>query len=226
MEKFRLKWNDFHSNVSKSFGLLRSEEYLHDVRLMSEDYHEVSAHKLVLSACSEYFRNIFKNNKKQDTLICLDGITNEDLKNVLDYIYLGEAHIFQDKLDRFLSVAERLKLEGLLSKEDDSKDEEEQEYQQDIHENETSIEETIVMRNSHQVKVPQDSSKMIVQTFDKVENHSEIDLKIKENGQVLEDGSRRCTLCNKVVPGKGTTNFRNHVERYHMEGLSFKVHKT
>ena len=69
MEKFRLKWNDFHSNVSKSFGLLRSEEYLHDVRLMSEDYQEVSAHKLVLSASSEYFRNIFKNSKKQDTLI-------------------------------------------------------------------------------------------------------------------------------------------------------------
>ena len=89
MEKFSLKWNDFHSNVSKSFGLFRSEEYLHDVRLMTEDYHEVSAHRLVLSACSEYFRNIFKNSKKQDTLICLDGVTDEDLKNVLDYIYLS-----------------------------------------------------------------------------------------------------------------------------------------
>ena len=59
MEKFNLKWNDFHSNVSKSFGLFRSEEYLHDVSLMTEDYYEVSAHRLVLSACSEYFRNIF-----------------------------------------------------------------------------------------------------------------------------------------------------------------------
>ena len=225
MEKFSLKWNDFHSNVSKSFGLLRSEEYLHDVRLMSEDYHEVTAHRIVLSACSEYFRNIFKNSKKQDTLICLDGITNADLKNVLDYIYLGEAHIFQDNLDRFLCIAERLKLEGLLSKEEDeTKYAEEPEYRHiiDKNETETSIEEdTINMRNSHQSKVPPNSSKKIVQAFDNVVESNEIDLKIKENVEVLEDGSRKCTLCNKVVPGRGSTNFRNHFERYHMEGLSF-----
>ena len=61
-EKFDLKWNDFHSNVSKSFGLLRNEDYLHDVTLVSDDYKQVTAHKLVLSACSEYFKNIFKNN--------------------------------------------------------------------------------------------------------------------------------------------------------------------
>ena len=34
-EKFCLKWNDFHSNVSKSFGLFRNEDYLHDVTLVS-----------------------------------------------------------------------------------------------------------------------------------------------------------------------------------------------
>ena len=224
MEKFRLKWNDFHSNVSKSFGLLRSEEYLHDVRLMSEDYHEVSAHKLVLSACSEYFRNIFKNSKKQDTLICRDGISNEDLNNVLDYIYLGEAHIFQDRLDRFLSVAERLKLEGLLGNEQDETEETPSESQETNNENETEAlieKNTNVMRNPHPKKTPYDS-KQTVQIFDKVVDCNEIDFKIEENVKVLEDGSRRCTLCNKVVPGKGgLTNFRNHFERHHMEGLSF-----
>ena len=221
MEKFSLKWNDFQSNVSRSFGLLRSEEYLHDVRLMSEDYHEVSAHRLILSACSEYFRNIFKNSKKQDTLICLDGITNEDLRNVLDYIYLGEAHIFQDKLDRFLSVAEKLKLEGLLSKDDETSRPESQQTS-DENETETSTEEdTNNMRNSHQRKVPNDF-KQIVQLFNKEVDCKELDLKIKENVKVVEDGSRKCSLCNKVVPGGGGfTNFRNHFEKYHMEGLSF-----
>ena len=60
-EKFGLKWNDFHSNASKSFGALRSEEYLHDVTLVSDDQHQVTAHKLVLAASSDYFKNIFKN---------------------------------------------------------------------------------------------------------------------------------------------------------------------
>ena len=113
-EKFCLKWNDFNSNVSKSFGLFRNEAYLHDVTLVSDDHKTVSAHKLVLSACSEYFRDIFKNNSHSHPLLCLDGISTEDLRNIMEYMYNGEVNIFQDKLDRFLGVAQRFKLEGLI----------------------------------------------------------------------------------------------------------------
>ena len=56
-DKFCLKWNDFETNVSKSFGILRNEEYLHDVTLVCDDNSQVSTHKLVLSACSEYFKD-------------------------------------------------------------------------------------------------------------------------------------------------------------------------
>jgi len=114
-EKFCLKWNDFHTNVSKSFGLLRNEAYLHDVTLVSDDHNKVQAHKLVLSACSEYFRDIFKNNPHSHPLLCLDGITSEELKNIMDYIYNGEVKVFQENLERFLVVAQRLKLEGLIA---------------------------------------------------------------------------------------------------------------
>ena len=226
MEKFSLKWKDFHSNASKSFGLLRSVEYLHDVRLMTEDFHEVSAHRLVLSACSEYFRNIFKNCKKQEPLICLDGITNEDLKNVLDYIYLGEAHIFQDKLDRFLNVAEKLRLEGLLSKDEDrancSGDPGDQQKIDDKEKKPSVKDSTTILRDSDSISIPQKTSKKIERTLvDNVVDYSEINLKIKEYGKILLDGSRRCTLCNKVVLGRSQTNFMNHVERNHMKGLSF-----
>ena len=88
-EKFSLKWNDFHSNVSKAFGLFRNEDYLHDVTLVSDDHKQVSAHKLVLSASSEYFKDIFQQNNRSNThpLLCLDGISSHDLNNVLDYIY-------------------------------------------------------------------------------------------------------------------------------------------
>ena len=115
-EKFCLKWNDFHSNVSQSFGKLRNEDYLHDVTLVSDDHSQISAHKLVLSASSEYFKNIFKNSNKPNShpLVCLNETNSNDLKNIMDYIYNGEVQIFQDNLDRFLSIAQRLKLEGLI----------------------------------------------------------------------------------------------------------------
>ena len=222
MEKFCLKWNDFHSNVSKSFGLFRSEEYLHDVRLMTEDFYEISAHRLVLAACSEYFRNIFKNSKKQDTLICLDGITNEDLKNVLDYIYVGEAQVYQDKLDRFLAVAEKFKLEGLLSQKEENEFAEHSSSQKNLfkNENEESKMDQIIVNDTSDRQVPEGSSRKIMRTNESMTDHSELDLKILEYGEKV-DGGRKCNVCDKIVPGIGTTNFRNHVERNHMEGLSF-----
>ena len=115
-EKFSLKWNDFDANVSKSFGRLRNEDYLHDVTLVGDDYTQISAHKLVLSACSEYFQQAFKRSNKvqSHTLLCLEGLSKQDLDNVLSYMYNGEVNIFQEHLDRFLAVAQRLKLEGLL----------------------------------------------------------------------------------------------------------------
>jgi len=92
-DKYCLKWNDFQSNTSRSFNSVRNEEYLHDVTLVSDDDNIVTAHKLVLSMSSIYFKNIFKNNQHSHPLLCLDGISSEDLKNILDYIYIGEVQI-------------------------------------------------------------------------------------------------------------------------------------
>ena len=85
-EKFKLKWNDFQSNVSNSFELLRNENYLHDVTLVSDDNLQISAHKLVLSACSDYFKNILKHSKHPHyhPLVCLSGVSSEDLNNIVD----------------------------------------------------------------------------------------------------------------------------------------------
>ena len=114
-EKLSIKWNDFQSNVSKSFGLLRQEYFLHDVTLVADDKKQVSAHRLVLSACSEYFKEVLKNNAQfSHPLLCLNGIGSEDLTNILDYIYNGQVSIHQEHLDRFLELAQRFKLEGLL----------------------------------------------------------------------------------------------------------------
>ena len=95
---FNLKWDDFQSNISKSFKLFRNDSYLHDVTLVSDDFKHISAHKLVLSSTSEYFRNILKQTTQSQPLICLDGVNFEDLKNVLDYVYDGEVKINQEDL--------------------------------------------------------------------------------------------------------------------------------
>ena len=113
-ENFSLKWTDFHSNVTKSFITLRNEYYLHDVTLVTDDNQQMKAHKLVLSACSDYFETIFKMNQSPNIMLCLDGISGQDLNNCLDYMYQGEVQIHQTDLEKFLNIAQRFKLNGLL----------------------------------------------------------------------------------------------------------------
>ena len=112
-EKFCLKWSNFQSNVSKSFSSLRNEKELSDVTLISDERKLLTAHKIVLSTCSEYFKDIITQSKHHNPLICLEGVTDADLNRVLDYIYYGEIQVYQDYLERFLHLARRFKLDGL-----------------------------------------------------------------------------------------------------------------
>ena len=113
MDKFSLKWNNFEANASKFFRNLRKEEHFYDVTLVSDDEQIVSAHKLVLSASSQFFKNILKKTTHSNPLVYLPGVKSADLNFIIDYIYYGEVQLEQDNLDNFLHVAQKLKLEGL-----------------------------------------------------------------------------------------------------------------
>ena len=116
-EKFCLKWNDFQSNISKSFSRLQGETQLFDVTLVGQDQRKVSAHRLVLSACSDFFKNIFYSNTHFHPMLYLDGVDSSDINLMLDYMYQGELQIQQEYLDRFLEGANKFKLEGLMGSE-------------------------------------------------------------------------------------------------------------
>ena len=108
-EKFCLKWNDFKTNVTSSFRKLRDSEDFYDVTLVSDDQKQISAHKIVLSASSEYFKNVLKRNKHSHPLLCLNGVNSNELNSILDFIYNGELQIYQENLDDFLQIAQRFK---------------------------------------------------------------------------------------------------------------------
>merc|ERR1712202_54678 len=95
-EKFCLKWNQFQENVSHSFRELRDNNDFFDVTLACEDDQQIEAHKVVLSACSPFFRNILKKNNHPHPLLYLKGIEYSDLLPVLDFIYQGETSVAQE----------------------------------------------------------------------------------------------------------------------------------
>lgn len=58
-QQFCLRWNNFPNNFASQFDALRHDEAFVDVTLTCEG-RRIEAHKLVLSACSPYFKQLFK----------------------------------------------------------------------------------------------------------------------------------------------------------------------
>ncbi|MPC25844.1 Longitudinals lacking protein-like [Portunus trituberculatus] len=58
-QQFCLRWNEFQSNMVSSFKHLREEKSFTDVTLAC-DGQTCKAHKMVLSACSPYFKALLE----------------------------------------------------------------------------------------------------------------------------------------------------------------------
>jgi len=111
-EKFCLRWNDFESNISVAFREIRDEKDFFDVTLACGD-RQIQAHKLILSACSPFFRGVLRRNPHAHPLLYLKGVDYSDLQAVLNFMYHGEVNVAQEELNSFLAVAEDLKVKGL-----------------------------------------------------------------------------------------------------------------
>jgi len=112
METFCLKWQNFEFNLANAFQDLRSDVEFFDVTLACGDK-QIDAHKVVLSACSSFFRDILKKNKHPHPLVYLKGVKYSHIVALLNFIYQGEVNVAQDDLSSFLAVAEELKVKGL-----------------------------------------------------------------------------------------------------------------
>jgi len=111
-EKFCLRWNDFETNISVAFRELREDKDFFDVTLACED-DQIQAHKVILSACSPFFRTVLKRNPHEKPLLYLKGVRYLDIVAVLNFMYHGEVNVAQEDLNTFLAVAEDLQVKGL-----------------------------------------------------------------------------------------------------------------
>jgi len=119
-EKFCLRWNDFENNINSAFKELRDDKDFFDVTLACDD-EQIQAHKVILSACSPFFKTILRRNPHQHPLLYLKDVRYTDLQSVLNFMYHGEVNVAQEELNSFLSVAENLKVKGLTQNQSGSK---------------------------------------------------------------------------------------------------------
>ncbi|XP_043244908.1 broad-complex core protein isoforms 1/2/3/4/5-like isoform X5 [Amphibalanus amphitrite] len=116
-QRFCLKWNDFRNSVTSVFEDLRKDGELVDITLCCEGK-KVKAHRMMLSACSPYFRDLLKENPCQHPVFFLKDTTFSDLRAVIEFVYNGEVNVTQTQLSSFLKTAEMLQVRGLTGDED------------------------------------------------------------------------------------------------------------
>ena len=59
------------------------------------------------------FSSVLKKNMHSHPMIYMRGIKAKDLVAIVDFIFHGEANIYQEDLAGFLAIAEELQLKGL-----------------------------------------------------------------------------------------------------------------
>jgi len=111
-QQFCLRWNDFQANMVASFKHLRDEKSFCDVTIATEGQH-TKAHKMILCACSPYFKNLLEQNPAKHPIIILKDVPFAHLTAILEFMYAGEVNVAQEQLPAFLKTAEKLKIKGL-----------------------------------------------------------------------------------------------------------------
>lgn len=127
----KIRWNNFPVTVSSSLEALRNNGDLVDTSLFCEgrrfmviqtiliefvfkikihQKNSIQAHRVVLSATSNYFRQIFKEISSPNVAIVLSGLNHQDIEAILTFIYCGEVSLCEPQLPSFLKTAETLQV--------------------------------------------------------------------------------------------------------------------
>ncbi|XP_065203633.1 broad-complex core protein isoforms 1/2/3/4/5-like isoform X4 [Planococcus citri] len=112
LQHFCLRWNNYQNSITTAFENLRDDEDFIDVTLAC-DGKTLKAHRVVLSACSPYFRELLKSTPCKHPVIVLQDVVFDDLHALVEFIYHGEVNVHQRNLTSFLKTAEVLKVSGL-----------------------------------------------------------------------------------------------------------------
>ena len=113
-EKYKLKWQTHLDNFRNMLHEMMKSKDLTDVTLVCEDRKHFKVHKVVLSACSSVFKSIVNDIPQNCSVIYLSGIQHQEMKSILDFIYLGEAIVCKENMDDFVTVAKSLDIKEFV----------------------------------------------------------------------------------------------------------------
>ena len=106
--------SDVHNTqFVQTFGDLFRNKILTDVTLLCEDKFKIEAHKVVLCAGSNFFREFFSNNAKDHLILYMRGIQKNQIMPLVQFLYCGETTVPDGQVKEILDIAKELEISSL-----------------------------------------------------------------------------------------------------------------
>lgn len=95
---------------------LLKEGHFTDVTLVSNDMKLYAAHRTILSSASSVFKELLMlQPHHKDPMLFMKDVSQEDLKCLLEFVYLGETEIPEDRIEPFLKLGKDFNIKDLNS---------------------------------------------------------------------------------------------------------------
>lgn len=114
-DNLHVSYDEFHENIGSSLLALQKCSTLVDVSLACQDG-QVSAHRVILAASSQFFQSVLNEVSSKDLVIYLKGVKVKYLTYLIEFIYNGNVDVPPNDLHKFLELGQELKVKGLAKK--------------------------------------------------------------------------------------------------------------
>ena len=112
--------NSSPAAASSAVRELREQNLFSDVTLVCEDGAALAGHRVILAAHSSRLQRVLAQmaaaapSPAVAQCVYLAGVRGAELADILEFIYAGEVRVGQNQLGRFLDVAQKLHVNGLV----------------------------------------------------------------------------------------------------------------
>ena len=113
MQKYNLTWRSYSDHLREAQREMMTSSEFADVTLVTDDKQQIRAHRNILSACSPVFKTILQLDSNANPVIYLRGIQHSEMESIMKFIYLGEARIYEERINAFLMVSKNLEIREL-----------------------------------------------------------------------------------------------------------------
>ena len=155
--KYSLSWHTYSDHLKSMMKEFMMNEDFSDITLVTDDKRHIKANINILSMFSPVFKDILKKDKSSNQIMYLRGVQFSEMESILQFIYLGEASFYEERMDEFLAVAKSLEIKEICNAKTESYDKSNDETLTNDQDTPTEVkEEQIVIPDKIKIQAPKE----------------------------------------------------------------------